>query len=366
MSTHFFELTQTHHFHPPFSVRYGDVRIERRPLQKRSEKKSNCGSDTWQTDAITWSDQDSCSSNRLLAYIPFEAQLELSLDREQTSPSRSSFVSLSCSTTEEINDNNPCSPGLRSRSSRTSDLVLAAITIAQQWPHPDWAEDSAFSSCCGEQCSRRTFSLIRRKHHCRSCGLVFCNDCTSQRILMPFDVKPDAKPQRCCDSCFAFLDNLREANPLLFQRPLPSEPPGFSKQPLSSTPHSQIVFSPQSKSSLSYTPSKNKFGCSSPSPINSSPQPPTPFTPRTARSARREWSSPVTELLRMSPRSPAVRSCSFNHGSPRRKSGDFRPLSRQQAFVASSSSQSVFVYTCQDISRTAAAAPGSKRSRTGR
>ncbi|XP_077975617.1 FYVE and coiled-coil domain-containing protein 1-like isoform X2 [Styela clava] len=57
-----------------------------------------------------------------------------------------------------------------------------------------WMEDQEARYClyCGTQ-----FNFIIRKHHCRLCGKIFCNDCSKQWII----TKKDGKHERCCLSC---------------------------------------------------------------------------------------------------------------------------------------------------------------------
>ena len=45
-----------------------------------------------------------------------------------------------------------------------------------------WVPDEERTSCrtCGE-----TFTLFLRKHHCRKCGEIFCQKCSSRRIPLP-------------------------------------------------------------------------------------------------------------------------------------------------------------------------------------
>lgn len=66
-------------------------------------------------------------------------------------------------------------------------------------PHrkPNWVEDSQVDHCF--QCQDK-FTFFTRRHHCRLCGQIFCNDCTFHRKLLPvyFGV---AEPQRVCSSC---------------------------------------------------------------------------------------------------------------------------------------------------------------------
>ncbi|KDR15538.1 early endosome antigen 1-like [Zootermopsis nevadensis] len=58
-----------------------------------------------------------------------------------------------------------------------------------------WTEDSDVISC---SLCQREFSLIVRKHHCRNCGQIFCNECSSK--MAP--IASNKKPVRVCDSCY--------------------------------------------------------------------------------------------------------------------------------------------------------------------
>lgn len=61
---------------------------------------------------------------------------------------------------------------------------------------PNWVEDSAVSNCTG--CSL-PFTLLRRKHHCRHCGKIFCASCCRDRRPLPkFDY---LEPVRICRDC---------------------------------------------------------------------------------------------------------------------------------------------------------------------
>lgn len=56
-------------------------------------------------------------------------------------------------------------------------------------PHmPTWVPDRDTSHCL--QCNS-LFTFLRRKHHCRACGRIFCDACSSRKI----------KGKRTCDSC---------------------------------------------------------------------------------------------------------------------------------------------------------------------
>ena len=49
--------------------------------------------------------------------------------------------------------------------------------MAQSWDIPD----SASNSCM--KCNKK-FDFINRKHHCRACGLLFCGNCSSKKIVI--------------------------------------------------------------------------------------------------------------------------------------------------------------------------------------
>ncbi|KAJ2607951.1 hypothetical protein H4S08_004641 [Coemansia sp. RSA 1365] len=57
----------------------------------------------------------------------------------------------------------------------------SALFMRQCLPESAWEPDEATATC--RQCKRR-FSLFLRRHHCRRCGLVFCDSCSSKRSLL--------------------------------------------------------------------------------------------------------------------------------------------------------------------------------------
>ncbi|PSN47863.1 hypothetical protein C0J52_01269 [Blattella germanica] len=63
-----------------------------------------------------------------------------------------------------------------------------------------WTEDSDAANCT---LCRKEFSLIVRKHHCRNCGQIFCNECSSKMAPL----QTNKKPVRVCDSCHNELSN---------------------------------------------------------------------------------------------------------------------------------------------------------------
>jgi len=49
-----------------------------------------------------------------------------------------------------------------------------------------WVKDESINNCFG--CNKQ-FSFFIRKHHCRGCGRIFCNDCSNNFILLPREVE---------------------------------------------------------------------------------------------------------------------------------------------------------------------------------
>ncbi|KAF8565813.1 hypothetical protein P879_07689 [Paragonimus westermani] len=61
-----------------------------------------------------------------------------------------------------------------------------------------WTADSLVPNC--SKC-HVAFSVSRRRHHCRNCGLIFCHFCSTQTMSLP----SAAKPVRVCDRCHNLL-----------------------------------------------------------------------------------------------------------------------------------------------------------------
>ncbi|KAJ8396754.1 hypothetical protein AAFF_G00013530 [Aldrovandia affinis] len=64
---------------------------------------------------------------------------------------------------------------------------------------PVWVPDSACDRCTA---CRAPFTLLRRRHHCRSCGKIFCARCSPNEA--PFPRIGQRTPVRVCDHCFSF------------------------------------------------------------------------------------------------------------------------------------------------------------------
>ena len=56
-----------------------------------------------------------------------------------------------------------------------------------------WEADTATTYCRG---CKQPFSTLTRRHHCRACGRLFCNNCTRFREVV------DGNPARVCTECY--------------------------------------------------------------------------------------------------------------------------------------------------------------------
>mmetsp|Transcript_8252 Transcript_8252/g.20273 ORF Transcript_8252/g.20273 Transcript_8252/m.20273 type:complete len:1855 (+) Transcript_8252:338-5902(+) len=65
---------------------------------------------------------------------------------------------------------------------------------------PVWQPDSEARACT--VCAK-PFGFIRRRHHCRQCGLLVCGDCSKGRMCL--DWCPNNGKQRVCNKCFVKL-----------------------------------------------------------------------------------------------------------------------------------------------------------------
>jgi len=69
-------------------------------------------------------------------------------------------------------------------------------------PAPRWVADEERSACV--QCELG-FTVLRRRHHCRACGEVFCGDCSFARLCLPW---AGHTPVRTCTGCARRLGRL--------------------------------------------------------------------------------------------------------------------------------------------------------------
>lgn len=66
-------------------------------------------------------------------------------------------------------------------------------------PPPPWVPDEHAPRCMS---CESAFTVVRRRHHCRNCGKVFCARCSSNFVPLPrFG---HVKPVRVCNRCFLY------------------------------------------------------------------------------------------------------------------------------------------------------------------
>ena len=79
----------------------------------------------------------------------------------------------------------------------TMEDYYSILRLIKRAKRPKW--DSEHSMFCKE-CAKK-FTALRRQHHCRNCGRVFCSRHTSKRVFLP-EYSYENKV-RVCNSCFS-------------------------------------------------------------------------------------------------------------------------------------------------------------------
>jgi len=70
----------------------------------------------------------------------------------------------------------------------------------QRYNFRNWMPNDCADGCllCGSQ-----FAVFKRRHHCRNCGLIFCSNCTKNRIALPEVCY--TMEARVCDKCYKMI-----------------------------------------------------------------------------------------------------------------------------------------------------------------
>lgn len=72
--------------------------------------------------------------------------------------------------------------------------TVVSAALVETLTAPEWTDSDVCMRC------RTSFTTFNRKHHCRNCGNVFCQDCSSKNMALPwFGVGQDV---RVCEGCF--------------------------------------------------------------------------------------------------------------------------------------------------------------------
>ncbi|NXU54401.1 LST2 protein, partial [Turnix velox] len=110
--------------------------------------------------------------------------------------------------TEDKEKHKKVNPGLRNAALEDCALCQESISSSELAAKardgdfedpPDWVPDEVCSYCTA---CKAPFTVIRRKHHCRSCGKIFCSRCSSHSAPLPR--YGQMKPVRVCTHCYMF------------------------------------------------------------------------------------------------------------------------------------------------------------------
>ncbi|KAL4231323.1 Lateral signaling target protein 2 [Mactra antiquata] len=64
---------------------------------------------------------------------------------------------------------------------------------------PEWVPDKEVERCTA---CKTPFTFVRRRHHCRNCGKIFCGKCSSTTVPLP--QYGHQRPVRVCHRCFLY------------------------------------------------------------------------------------------------------------------------------------------------------------------
>jgi phosphatidylinositol 3-kinase len=128
---------------------------------------------------------------------------------------------------EEFDKNSNISYSMYIDSDTNFSVINNNLPKVQQRAIHTWIDDNAVVRCfsCDSE-----FTLFRRKHHCRSCGRIFCHNCSTNKTHLPKDIGKypkapvmgntykiiekinlidmDKESVRVCDKCFIKLKEI--------------------------------------------------------------------------------------------------------------------------------------------------------------
>jgi MAD (mothers against decapentaplegic) interacting protein len=85
---------------------------------------------------------------------------------------------------------------------------------------PHWIPDSSSLACM--QCDQK-FTLVRRRHHCRACGLLLCSSCCSAKYFLHY-LQSEG---RICERCCVILKMQAEHQQQPVSHPSPTNPSSY-------------------------------------------------------------------------------------------------------------------------------------------
>ncbi|XP_037688394.1 zinc finger FYVE domain-containing protein 26 isoform X2 [Choloepus didactylus] len=125
------------------------------------------------------------------------------------------------------------SPNPRERSLPQSHPPLEFVPPVTPPARHQWVPDEIENICM--VCRRERFTMFNRRHHCRRCGRLVCNSCSTKKMAVEGCRE---NPARVCDQCYSY-----------YSKDVPEESPGQSEAPDSpkneSLPYSAVVRVPK-------------------------------------------------------------------------------------------------------------------------
>lgn len=108
--------------------------------------------------------------------------------RAETASERESWVNSIQKALDSYNERR----GQSFKTNKESNISLGDVA-------PPWVPDNRVTMC---QICYAEFTLIFRRHHCRACGRVVCENCSANKAPLKH---ANFQPRRVCDKCFPVL-----------------------------------------------------------------------------------------------------------------------------------------------------------------
>ena len=141
----------------------------------------------------------------------FQASKAEVLIRPERQRKRSAMRKIRVNRLRRVKNEKNAGDGGKSNNDALALCVGVEEILEQRSGHiaPLWVQDHLRSSC--QKCNHG-FTFFNRRHHCRMCGALVCNDCSSNRAHIP----TETRPVRVCDPC---LNQIRRGGGVVQETP---------------------------------------------------------------------------------------------------------------------------------------------------
>ena len=130
---------------------------------------------------------DMTDSENTAAYVNGEDSDEMSSRRE--TPAESIPVAQ-----DAVNE-----PSVSSPMANSHEVLESEQPFQLGYTAPAWLPDSEVDRCMSCQCK---FTVVKRRHHCRACGKIYCSSCCNLKFNLQY---LDGKLARVCQACANIL-----------------------------------------------------------------------------------------------------------------------------------------------------------------